>query len=98
MLFRSVETPAREANLPVPELVLLKSPFRFVVKPIVAYALNLEKENPQGHVAVIVPELVEARWYYLFLHNNRSSLIKALLLFGGSQRISIINVPWHLER
>lgn len=94
---RLVETPARQADLSVPELVLLKSPFRFVVKPIVAYALKVEKENPQGHVAVIVPELVEARWYYLFLHNNRSSLLKALLLFEGSQRISIINVPWHLK-
>ncbi|MFZ3263469.1 MAG: APC family permease [Terriglobales bacterium] len=94
---RLVANPAREANLPVPELTLLKSPFRFVVKPIVAYALNLEKQNPQTHVAVIVPELVEARWYYLFLHNNRSSLLKALLLFEGSQRISIINVPWHLK-
>ncbi len=94
---RLVEKPAREANLPVPELALLKSPFRFVVKPIVAYALNLEKENPQTHIAVIVPELVEARWYYLFLHNNRSALLKALLLFEGSQRISIINVPWHLK-
>ena len=94
---RLVEGPAREAGLPVPELVLLNSPFRFVVRPIVAYALNLEQENPHGHIAVIVPELVEARWYYLFLHNNRSSLLKALLLFGGSQRISIINVPWHLK-
>ena len=94
---RLVQTPAREAGLAVPELVVLESPFRFVVKPIVTYALNLEKENPQGHIAVIVPELVEARWYYLFLHNNRSSLLKALLLFGGSQRISVINVPWHLK-
>ncbi len=94
---RLVANPAREANLPVPELALLKSPFRFVVKPIVAYALNLEKQNPQTHIAVIVPELVETRWYYLFLHNNRSALLKALLLFEGSQRISIINVPWHLK-
>ncbi len=95
---RLVEKPAREANLPVPQLVLLKSPFRFVVKPIVAYALNLEKENPQTHIAVVVPELVEARWYYLFLHNNRSALLKALLLFEKSKRISIIDVPWHLKK
>jgi amino acid transporter len=39
---RLVEAPAKQAGLPVPELVLLKSPFRFVVKPIVEYALNLE--------------------------------------------------------
>jgi hypothetical protein len=95
---RLVETPAKEANLPVPELVLLKSPFRFVVKPIVEYALNLERENSEKHVAVILPELVERRWYYLFLHNNRSSALKALLYLQRSQRISVINVPWYLRR
>jgi amino acid transporter len=94
---RLVETPAKEANLPVPELVLLKSPFRFVVKPIVEYAFNLERENSETHVAVILPELVERRWYYLFLHNNRSSVLKALLYFQGSQRISVISIPWHLR-
>jgi hypothetical protein len=94
---RLVETPAKQAKLPVPELVVLKSPYRFVVKPIVNYALDLEKEDPEGHVAVIVPELIEAKWYYLFLHNNRSSMLKALLLFAGSQRITVINVPWHLK-
>src|SRR5450755_2024966 len=46
---RLVKAPAKEANLPVPELVLLKLPFRFVVKPIVEYALNLEKENAEKH-------------------------------------------------
>ena len=95
---RLVEIPAKEANLPVPELVLLKSPFRFVVKPIVEYALNLERENSEKHVAVILPELVERRWYNLFLHNNRSSVLKALLYFQGSQRITVINVPWYLRR
>jgi amino acid transporter len=95
---RLVEAPAKEANLPVPELVLLTSPFRFVVKPIVEYALNLERENPETHVAVILPELVERRWYYLFLHNNRSSALKALLYLQHSQRISVINVPWYLRR
>ena len=94
---RLVEKPAREAGLPVPELVLLKSPFRFVVKPIVAYTLELEKEKPQSHISVIVPELVEAKWYYLFLHNNRPSVLKTLLLHEGGQRISIINVPWHIK-
>ncbi len=94
---RLIEKPAKEASLPVPELVVLKSPYRFVVKPIVSYALEIEQAHPETHIAVIVPELVEARWYYLFLHNNRSALLKALLLFNGSQRISIIDVPWYLK-
>jgi hypothetical protein len=92
-----VETPAKNAGLPVPELVLLKSPYRFVVRPIVDYALRLERENPGRHVAVLVPELVEKRWYYILLHNNRSSALKALLLVRGNERITVINIPWYLR-
>jgi hypothetical protein len=92
-----VETPAREAGLPLPELVLLDSPYRLVVKPIVDYALRLERENPGRQVAVLVPELVERRWYYVLLHNNRSSALKALLLLRGNQRITVINIPWYLK-
>src|SRR6202011_976100 len=48
---RLIENPATDANLAVPELVLLKSPFRFVVKPIVEYALQVENQNLDKHVA-----------------------------------------------
>jgi hypothetical protein len=94
---RLVEAPAKDANLPIPELVLLKSPFRFVVKPLVEYALKMENENLDKHVAVVLPELMERRWYHLLLHNQRSSALKALLYFQGSQRITVINVPWYLS-
>ena len=92
-----VEKPTKKAGLAVPELVVLKSPYRFIVKPIVEYALNLEKEQPEANIAVVIPELVEARWYHLFLHNHRSSLLKGLLLLAGSQRITTINVPWYIK-
>ena len=92
-----VETPAKNAGLPVPELVLLKSPYRFVVRPIVDYALHLQRNNPGRHIAVLVPELVEKRWYYILLHNNRSSALKALLLVRGNERITVINIPWYLR-
>jgi len=94
---RLVEAPAKDANLPIPELVLLKSPFRFVVKPLVEYAFKMENENLDKHVAVVLPELMERRWYHLLLHNQRSSALKALLYFQGSQRITVINVPWYLS-
>jgi amino acid transporter len=92
-----VEKPAWEAGLPVPELVTLKSPFRFVVRPILDYVLDLEQANPDRHVAVLIPELVESRWYYNLLHNNRSTVLKALLLFKGEQRVIVINIPWYLR-
>jgi amino acid transporter len=91
-----VEKPAWEAGLPVPELVTLKSPFRFVVRPILDYVLDLERANPDRQIAVLIPELVENRWYYNLLHNNRSTVLKALLLFKGDQRVIVINIPWYL--
>jgi amino acid transporter len=92
-----VEKPAWEAGLPVPELVTLPSPFRFVIRPILDYVLDLERSNPDRQIAVLIPELVENRWYYTLLHNNRSAVLKAMLLFKGDQRVIVINIPWYLR-
>jgi hypothetical protein len=91
------EESARRGGLAVPRLVVLKSPYRFVIRPILDYVLDLEKNNPQRLIAVLIPELVERRWYLNLLHNHRSTALKALLLFQGDQRIIVINIPWYLE-
>jgi hypothetical protein len=75
---------------------VLPSPFRFIVRPILDYSLELEQANPDKTISVLIPELVESRWYYVLLHNNRSQALKALLLISGNQRTTIINIPWHL--
>ena len=74
-----MEEPARAAGIPVPELVCLNSPFRYVITPIVDYILDLSAKNPDREIAVIVPELVEHKWYHYFLHNQRAQGLKALL-------------------
>jgi len=62
-----VEQPAREAKQAVPQLTVLKSPFRFVVEPIIDYVLEIERKNPDRTIAVLLPELVERQWYQYFL-------------------------------
>jgi amino acid transporter len=94
---RLVEDPARAAGLPVPELVCLHSPFRYVVTPVVDYVLDLSAKNPEREISVIVPELVEHRWYHYVLHNQRAEGLKALLLIKGNQRITTMNIPWYLK-
>jgi hypothetical protein len=91
-----VEAPANAAGLPVPALVVLPSPFRWVIKPLVAYILHLQTDDPGRHIAVLIPELVEKHWYYSLLHNNRSAILKAMLLFKGNHRTAVINIPWYL--
>ena len=92
-----VQEPARERGLPAPELVLVKSPYRFVIQPIVNFVLSTEREHPDRTIAVVLPELVERHWYHYFLHNQRAQLLAAQLLLKGNQRIVIVNVPWYLK-
>jgi amino acid transporter len=92
-----VEEPAKKAGLPIPKLVVLNSPYRFIISPILDYVLELEKKNPDREIAVLVPELVVQRWYHYLLHNQRAAWLKALLLLKGNQRIIVIDVPWYLS-
>ena len=92
-----VGEPLRKVGRTPPELVTLPSPYRLVLRPILDYVLEIEKEHPDRQIAVIVPELVEKHWYHYPLHNQRAELLKALILLHGSQRIVLINVPWYIQ-
>jgi amino acid transporter len=94
---RLVEEPTRQAGVATPLLVVLHSKYRMILAPIVEYVLEMERTHPDRQIAVLIPELVERRWYHHFLHNKRASVLKALLLLKGNQRIVVINVPWYLE-
>jgi len=91
-----VEKPALAAGLPLPKLVVLDSPYRFIVKPIVEYAIQQQISHPDRNITMLVPELVESHWWHYFLHNNRPEAIRALLLFNGNQRITVASIPYHL--
>jgi hypothetical protein len=69
-----------------------------VIAPILNYIWQLEGNNPEDSVAVLIPQLIESRWYYSFLHNRRADILRTVLLLKGRNRIVIINVPWNLEK
>jgi hypothetical protein len=92
-----VEKPVKAAGRTPPELVIIKSPYRFVITPLVDYVLEVSEKNPDRVVAVVIPELVEKRWYHYPLHNQRAQALKALLLVRGNQRVMTMNVPWYLK-
>jgi amino acid transporter len=93
---RNVASPFQEAGKVAPELVLVESPYRFVLVPLVDYILKVESECPHRQVAVLVPELVVKHWWQAPLHNQRAQVLKLLLLMRGNQRIMVINIPWYL--
>jgi hypothetical protein len=89
-----VERPARESGSPVPKLVVVPSPFREFFEPLLGYIQKLAAEHHDRQIAVIVPELVERRWFH-FLIPHRATLLKALLLLRGGPQILIVNTPWY---
>jgi len=93
---RNVARPTLKCNKPVPELVFIPSPYRFVISPLVDHILQLERDHPERQIAVLVPELVVKHWWQAPLHNQRAQLLKLLLLVRGNQRITVINIPWYL--
>ena len=82
-------------------LVILPSPYRSIIQPLLDYLDEDDRQHNDGTLAaVVLPEFVPARWWHQLLHNQTSLLLKAALLYRrrtqGFQRI-IIDVPYHLK-
>jgi hypothetical protein len=93
-----VEQPFRAAGKEPPKLHILPSPYRFVIVPIVQFVLDVSKQNPTRSIVVVIPELVEDRWYEYFLHNQRGRLLEWVLLARGNERIFTVSAPWYVGR
>jgi len=93
---RYVEEPFRLAGKEAPKLEILPSPYRFIIVPIIQFILDLSKKHPDRNIIVVIPELVEDRWYEYFLHNQRGRLLEWLLLVQGNQRIFTVSAPWYV--
>ena len=90
-----VDAPTQEAGLHPIKLVVVPSPFRRLYQPLMDFIAELEKTHPDRLIAVIVPELVERRWYHYFLHNQTATFLKGYLYFSGMRHVVVINVPWY---
>jgi amino acid transporter len=95
---KDIVAPLQAAGRCIPKLITLKSPYRYVLYPIVDYVLKVERERENCKVCVLVPELVVHHWWEGLLHNRRSDLLKVILLMRGNRRIVVINIPWYLEK
>jgi amino acid transporter len=94
---RYVEQPFRTVGAEPPKLVMLPSPYRFIIVPLVQYILELSEKHPDRHIVVVIPELVEDRWYEYFLHNQRARLLEWTLLVRGNQRIFTVSAPYYIS-
>lgn len=77
-------------------LVILDSPYRSIIQPVLQYIDQMEKQRDGAYMTVVLPEFVPARWWHHLLHNQTALLIKAALLFRKGK--VAISIPFHLDQ
>jgi amino acid transporter len=76
-------------------LVVLDSPYRSLMEPLLEYIEQVNGERSDDYVTVVLPEFVPARWWHHLFHNQRALLIKGALLF--KRNTVVTSVPFHLR-
>lgn len=77
-------------------LVILHSPYRSILRPLIHYIDEIKEKTPDEYITVVVPEFVANRWWQNFLHNQTGLFLKASLHF--KRRVVVTTVRYHLSR
>jgi amino acid transporter len=76
-------------------LLIIESPYRSLLRPILAYIDAVHQRHPEDILTVILPEFVVAHWWEYLLHNHVALRLKAALLFRPG--VAVLNLPQHLR-
>jgi amino acid transporter len=95
-----VESAARirsrfERQLPGIPLVVVESPYRSLVRPLVRFLEDAAEQDGEDVVVVLLPEYVPRHWWERFLYNENGRRIERALL--GRPNILVAEVPYRRE-
>ncbi|MBK8784551.1 MAG: APC family permease [Anaerolineales bacterium] len=77
-------------------MVMLDSPYRLFIEPILGYIADVEKQRQPGEtITIVVPEFVAENRLTEVLHTNTADLLRSQL--KRQHGIVIINVPYHVH-
>lgn len=76
-------------------LVVLESPYRSLVEPLIRYIDRVDAERDDDIVTVVIPEFVTEKWWTKVLHGHNGLLLKWALLFR--RNVVVTNIPYHLD-
>ncbi len=77
------------------KLVVLPSPYRSLLQPLLTYLDTIETETPDEKITVIIGELATDKWWQNFLHGNTGLLLKVALL--TRPEIVVTNVRYTIK-
>jgi len=82
-------------QVPGVPLVLLESPYRQLVRPLIRYFELAAKRSPNDVFVVLLPEYVPRHWWENLLYNDNGRRIRDGLL--GRSNVVVANVPYRRE-
>lgn len=77
-------------------LVILESPYRSLVSPVLAYLDSQQTDADSTPVTLVLSQLVLRRWWEYLLHNQDALKLKLALFFRPNT--VVVDVPFHLGR
>jgi hypothetical protein len=94
---REVEIPTERHGLPRPKLTIAQTPYRRFIRPLLQQIDRVKKNYPDRVVAVVIPEVVEKKWWEYLLHTRKPARLRKALMKRGDRRVVVITVPWYLD-
>ena len=76
-------------------LVIMESPYRSLIGPLLRYIDAVQKERSDDIVTIVLPELVSRKLWHALLHNQAGPLLKLALL--NRRDVIVTNVRYFLE-
>ncbi|MCS7001571.1 MAG: APC family permease, partial [Dehalococcoidia bacterium] len=83
-----------QRSYPGVPLVIIESPYRQLLAPLLAYIDAVREQHPAETVLVVLPEFVTAHWWENALHNQTALRIRAALQYRPG--VVTVSVPYHL--
>jgi amino acid transporter len=75
------------------ELVIVESPYRALIGPLLRYLDALQRQDPDRRLLVVLSEVVPKHWWDNFLHNQTALRLKLRLFFRPNTIVA--DVPYH---
>jgi hypothetical protein len=76
-------------------LVVLKSPYRSLITPLMEFLDKFQAEHSTERITVIVSEFVPTKWWHSLLHGHTGLLLKLAML--GRKGVVVANVRYYLH-
>lgn len=76
-------------------LVILESPYRSLVDPILAYIDELQSRDENSQITVVVPEFMPTGWWAKLLHGQAGIVL--LLKLRYRPGVAVTNIPYHIK-